>query len=209
MQFNMDLLHFFIIKLPNKVKSILLDSLSYIYINIIKSAHNIDIGNDFEIHGFPRILVNEGTISIGSRFRLNSGTYFNPIGRNQRSVLFVRNKGCIKIGNNVGMSSVAIVCEKSISIGNNVRMGGNVVIYDTDFHSLDPSERTVFPELKINIKRLPIEIGDNAFIGAHSTILKGVSIGKNSIIGAGSVVSKSIPSNEIWAGNPVKFIGKI
>ena len=47
------------------------------------------------------------------------------------------------------------------------------------------------------------------FIGAHSTILKVVTIGENSIIGAGSVISKSIPANEIWAGNPVKFIKNI
>ena len=52
-------------------------------------------------------------------------------------------------------------------------------------------------------------IEDNVFIGAHSTILKGVRISKNSIVGACSVVSKNIPPNEIWAGNPIKFIKKI
>ena len=36
--------------------------------------------------------------------------------------------------------------------------------------------------------------------------LKGVAIGENSIIGAGSVVTRSIPKNQIWAGNPAKFI---
>ena len=52
-------------------------------------------------------------------------------------------------------------------------------------------------------------IEDNVFIGAHSTILKGVTIGQNSIIGACSVVTKNIPPNEIWAGNPAKFIKKL
>jgi acetyltransferase-like isoleucine patch superfamily enzyme len=33
-----------------------------------------------------------------------------------------------------------------------------------------------------------------------------VTIGENAIVGAGSVVTKSIPSNEIWAGNPAKRI---
>jgi acetyltransferase-like isoleucine patch superfamily enzyme len=39
--------------------------------------------------------------------------------------------------------------------------------------------------------------------------LKEVTIGDNSIIGAGSVVTKSIPSNQIWGGNPAELIRKI
>ncbi|MCK5843786.1 MAG: hypothetical protein KAG97_03700 [Victivallales bacterium] len=41
------------------------------------------------------------------------------------------------------------------------------------------------------------------------TIEDGVFIGENSVVGAGSVVVKSIPANEIWAGNPAKFIKKL
>ena len=59
------------------------------------------------------------------------------------------------------------------------------------------------------IKTKNIRIDDNVFIGGHSIILKGSSIGKNSIIGAGSVVSGEIPANEIWGGNPAKFIRSI
>ena len=50
---------------------------------------------------------------------------------------------------------------------------------------------------------------DNIFIGAHTTIIKGVFIGKKSIIGACSIISKNIPDNEVWAGNPAKFIRKM
>lgn len=49
-------------------------------------------------------------------------------------------------------------------------------------------------------------IGDNVFIGVDSIILNGSEIGDNVIIGAGSVVSGKIPSNEVWGGNPAKFI---
>jgi acetyltransferase-like isoleucine patch superfamily enzyme len=107
------------------------------------------------------------------------------------------------------MSSTAIVCHNKIEIGDNVNLGGNVVIYDTDFHSLNPIER-LNRELDIKgTKTKPVKIGNNVFIGAHSTILKGVFIGDNSVIGACSVVTKNVPENEIWGGNPAKFIKKI
>ena len=55
----------------------------------------------------------------------------------------------------------------------------------------------------------PVKIGDNVWIGMNSCILPGVEIGNNSIIGSGSVVTKNIPENEIWVGNPAKFIRKL
>ena len=55
----------------------------------------------------------------------------------------------------------------------------------------------------------PVIIEDTVFIGAKCIILKGVTIGQNSIVGAGSVVTKSIPADEIWGGNPAKFIRKL
>jgi serine acetyltransferase len=47
----------------------------------------------------------------------------------------------LAIGKNVGISSTAIVAHKKITIGKNVKIGGRVCIYDTDFHSLDPKVR--------------------------------------------------------------------
>jgi acetyltransferase-like isoleucine patch superfamily enzyme len=131
------------------------------------------------------------------------------IGRQQRCYFVVDAHCELVIGDNVGMSSTAIICQNKISIGNNVRIGGGTVIYDTDFHSLSYKERISIPEDVSGIKAKEVFIDDNVFIGAHSMILKGVVIGRNAIVGAGSVVTKSIPENEIWAGNPAKFIRTI
>ena len=66
---------------------------------------------------------------------------------------------------------------------------------------------TIYNE-NINIIDKPVRIKSGAWIGGHSIILKGVTIGKNSVIGAGSIVTHDIPDNEVWAGNPAKYIKK-
>ena len=165
---------------------------------------------NFKTHGIPYISVAiNAKCSIGINFSMNNGAKGNPIGNFEPCTLFVDKGACLKIGNNVGISQAALVCHTSITIGNNVKIGGGAAIYDTDFHSLDAVLRcNAALDMKSKMK-LPVVIGDNVFIGARSIILKGVTIGENSIIGAGAVVTKSVPSNEIWAGNPAKFIRKI
>lgn len=54
----------------------------------------------------------------------------------------------------------------------------------------------------------PVIIDDESFIGINTIICNSVRIGKRAFVGAGSVVTKDIPDDEIWAGNPAKFIRK-
>jgi len=158
----------------------------------------------------PQIHVAKGAhLSIGSGFRMNNGYKYNRIGRQQRCQ-FVVNKGAtMRIGDGVGMSSTSLICTYSITIKDRVRIGGNVVIYDTDFHSLNAKTRADLNLDEQHSIRRPVVIEEDSFIGAHSTVLKGVTIGKGAIIGAGSLVSKDVPAGEIWAGNPAKFIKKV
>ncbi|MFR9644741.1 MAG: acyltransferase [Rikenellaceae bacterium] len=146
-----------------------------------------------------------GVCSIGDNFAMNNGVKGNPIGCYQKCTIVVNRGAVLSVGENVGMSQAAIICHHKITIGNNVKIGGGVCIYDTDFHSLDSVIRSSSEDTKHKVMKAVI-IGDNVFIGAHSLVLKGVTIGENSIVGAGSVVTKSIPANQIWAGNPAKFI---
>lgn len=166
-------------------------------------ANGVKVGAQFKTNGIPIIDISlGGQMSIGKNFRMNNGKYYNRIGRQQQCNFIVGNKGRVKIGDNVGLSGTTIVCHQEVTIEDNVKIGGNVVIYDTDFHSLDSTIRSN-PEIDFkHSKTVPVIIQENVFIGAHTTILKGVTIGENAVIGAGSVVSKSIPSGEIWAGNP-------
>ena len=53
-----------------------------------------------------------------------------------------------------------------------------------------------------------VHICKGAYLGMNTLVVKPVTIGERAIIGAGSVVTKDIPANEVWAGNPAKFIRK-
>lgn len=52
-----------------------------------------------------------------------------------------------------------------------------------------------------------IEIFDNVFIGANSTIMYNVKIGPNAIVAANSVVVKDVPEGIVVGGNPARVIG--
>jgi len=140
---------------------------------------------------------------IGKNCTLINSTKHNPIGIFKPCTIFAVHNGIIQIGDNVGMSGVSICSYKNITIGNNVIIGANTMIFDTDFHSVNYIERR--NNLQINNNQ-SIIIDDDVFIGANCIICKGVSIGRGSIVGAGSVVRKNIPEFEIWSGNPAKFI---
>lgn len=191
-------------KFINNKTVILISKLAKYYFRI----NNICFDSGLVSNGFPYLSI-QGTFIVGKNFKINNRLHSNPIGRNYKCLFVVRKDAKLEIGNNCGFSGVSIICQKFIKIGNNVKIGANTCIYDTDFHSLDKDLRKDSKLDIENINKKSVIIGNDVFIGAHSTILKGVSIGNGSIIGACSVVTKNIPDNEIWAGNPAKFVKKI
>lgn len=51
-----------------------------------------------------------------------------------------------------------------------------------------------------------LTIGKGVHIGLNATIREFLSIGDYAALGAGAVLTKNLPSNEIWAGNPARFL---
>ena len=100
------------------------------------------------------------------------------------------------IGENVTFDRVY---PQNIHLGKRVHITNGVVILT---HYL------VVEGQGVNWRSGHVYIGDDTFIGTNTIISKDVRIGNNCIIGAGSVVTKDIPDNEVWAGNPARFIKK-
>lgn len=113
------------------------------------------------------------------------------------------------IGEMSGITNTVIQCHKEIIIGNNVNIGAGCMIMDSNFHSTDWRDRLNRRKDIENHRSNPVRIGNVAFIGARSIICKGVNIGDHTIIAAGSVVVTDIPANEVWGGNPARFIKKV
>jgi len=184
-----------------------LDKMYYFFYNYLAIKFKNIEHSDIPIIKGKLYISNSGKCIFGKKLRFNSSLTSNFVGINKPCTLAVGKGAKLIIGDYSGFSGVSIFCAKKITIGKNVNFGGNVSVWDTDFHPLDFLDRRDHNVNKIN--SVPIFIEDDVFIGAHSIILKGVTIGARSIIGAGSIVTKSIPMDEIWAGNPAKFIKKL
>lgn len=103
----------------------------------------------------------------------------------------------ISLGKNVFINSGCCFQDQGgITIGDGALIGHHVVLATIN-HDLDPMHRaTNHPS--------PIVIGDNVWIGAHATILPGVTIGDGAIIAAGAVVTKDVAANTVVGGVPAK-----
>jgi acetyltransferase-like isoleucine patch superfamily enzyme len=89
-------------------------------------------------------------------------------------------------------------------------MGGNVRIYNHDYHALDYRARRDPVADAAGCQSAPVVIGDDVFIGVNAIILKGVTIGDRSIVGAGAVVSlKTIPTDSLVVGNPARIVKRL
>jgi acetyltransferase-like isoleucine patch superfamily enzyme len=197
-------------RLSRKIRNLLLGWIvqRVAYIKLV--GNGVEFNSTLVCNGLPIVEVGRKALCrIGDHCKINSDIRSNPIGRHSPSILIVRNSGRLIIGNHTGISSSAIICHKEITIGNYVKLGGNVVVYDTDFHSLSHNMRRSTGDDSNDTINKSVVIEDDVFVGAHTTILKGVTIGKGSIVGAASLVTKSIPAGEIWGGNPAKFIKKV
>jgi acetyltransferase-like isoleucine patch superfamily enzyme len=167
------------------------------------------IGKYFRISGHLKLLIgNNSKLIIQDYFTVTSGNFYNPLSRNIKSCIIVEDNATLRIGQNVGISSSCIWIHDFLFIGDNVKIGADTIILDSNAHSLDFNNRRNNQSDALDTRNSGIEIGDDVLVGTRCIILKGVKIGSRSIIGAGSIVTKNIPPDCIAAGNPCKPLNK-
>ncbi|WP_426479342.1 DapH/DapD/GlmU-related protein [Chryseobacterium sp. CBSDS_008] len=116
--------------------------------------------------------------------------------------LYINNGTNLHIGKNVFINfDCTFLSLGGITIEDNVLIGPKVSLL-SEGHPLQPAERDSLVPGKIHIKK-------NAWIGANSTILPGVTIGENAVVAAGAVVSKDVAANTVVGGIPAKLIRNI
>lgn len=127
--------------------------------------------------------------------------------------------GSISIGDHCFVSQGSRIWSiAGITIGNRVLVSHNVNILDSNSHSISAAQRHqeylhaigqggAIP-LQATVRRKPVVIEDDVWLGFNVSVLKGVTIGRGAIVAANSVVTKDVEPYSIVAGNPAMVIGK-
>lgn len=175
---------------------------------LILRALGCNPGNSFTVDGKVYFKVQKKqSIRFGAGIKINSRFGSNLVGIANHAAFQTIGEGTISVGDNVGMTSVIVSSRSKVVIGKNSMLGGNVRIYDHDYHSLSYQDRRSKLLDGNNCKTKPVIIGEDVFVGTNSIILKGVTIGDRSIVGAGSVVSNlTIPPDSLVIGNPAVIV---
>jgi tetrahydrodipicolinate N-succinyltransferase len=106
--------------------------------------------------------------------------------------------GKIEIGHGTYVNRYTMLdAHERIQVGRNVLIGPHTYITD-GAHGTAPQASVKDQP----ISSRPVIIEDEAWIGAHVTILRGVRIGRGAVVGAGSVVTADIPPLTIAHGVP-------
>lgn len=136
---------------------------------------------------------NGGPVSLGDDTHLRPACVISP------------GDGFVRIGNRcaVGMYNY-LDGSGGLQIGDDVHLGPHACIYTADHHY----SRLDIPISRQGLKRSPVTIKDDVWIGSHAVITAGVTISRGAVIAAGAVVTRDVPDYSVVAGVPARIISK-
>ena len=110
----------------------------------------------------------------------------------RRNVSFRVEGGELTIVTSFFNQGCSITCMENIQIGDNCLFGPNVVVVDHDHEYRYTDERR-----GNHYRKASISIGNNVWIGANVTILRGTQIEDGAVIGAGCVIRGKVEKNTV------------
>ena len=121
----------------------------------------IDFGKGNSFYGRPIVFrYPYSVIKIGDNCSFRSDKISNLIGLNRKCIISTSKKNAqLIIGNDCAFSAASVSCAQKVFIGNNVIVGANTVISDSDWHNIEPSRRTEYCD-----SFAPVFINNNVFI---------------------------------------------
>jgi acetyltransferase-like isoleucine patch superfamily enzyme len=169
----------------------------------------VRMGRRCRFRGVPVIsIAPRARITLGNDVLINSRYDSNPAGIPHPTILAaLEPHSSIVIGDGTGISGASLVARRSITVGGRVLIGSGACVWDSDFHPLAAGRRRVHPTR--DAVSAPVVICDDAFVGAQSLVLKGVTVGYRAVIGAGAVVTKDVDADTIVGGNPARVLGTV
>ncbi|CAA0079808.1 Putative acetyltransferase [BD1-7 clade bacterium] len=154
---------------------------------------NIEFGKNVSLHSTAEIIATDGgRLIIGNNVLIS------------KNAKILVKEGVLSIGDfvHVGEGTI-IVCRESISIGRDSLIAEYVVIRDQDHRVHDRPIRSA------GFETAPIHIGEDVWVGAKATILKGSRIGNGAVVGAHSLVNSHIGERFLTLGTPAREIKKL
>jgi acetyltransferase-like isoleucine patch superfamily enzyme len=156
-----------------------------------------------------RFLLISPDVKLGKNVKLTCflNLYGCEIGDDTKIGAFVEIQRNAKIGSKCKIGSHSFICS-GVTIGDLCFLGHGVIFVNDNHPRSVNSEGELETETDWQVRYVETKIGNNVSIGSQVTILGGITIADNAMIGAGSVVTKDVPANEIWVGNPARFLKK-
>lgn len=166
-------------------QNVILDLKPYAQITIL-GDRDFELGTNLFVGSRAETLVR---LENGAEWKIKNGGYLF-----YGTTLDIKPNACFETGYFSANTDSVLVIAKKVTLGEDVMIGRNVTIYDSDFHQMVDEDGN-----QIN-NPLEVKIDDHVWLTANINVNKGVHIGQGSIVVSQTVISKDIPAYSMVAG---------